>query len=199
MNAYEELYGSLPIDKLNLIASGLIGKEYTAEFITYREIFSKWDWSSLTKLKDNELFAKIKDDIEDNAINAYGLINSGFAWLLDNWAKNSYNVNDKDVKEATDFVYKVMSTILTMRCKNVQVKPMVVAGLDYLYKFQNALSSGFRYTEQLSQCRKLFLKNINRKQDADWLFYEVLAKTFNIDLSEDDKKCIKKAKDSFHV
>lgn len=198
MDAYEKLYRSIPIEKLNLIASGLIGKEYTAEFITYREIFSKWDWRSLRAMPDKELFKKIKSDIEDNAINAYGLINSGFAWMLDVWSKNNYNCNDKEVKETTDFVYKVQSTILTMKCKNVQVKPMVIAGLDYLYKFQDSLSN-FKFSEQLSNCRKAFLKNIMRQAPSDWLFYEIIANVFSIDLTDDDKENIKKAKAEFHV
>ena len=42
MNSYEKNIGPLNIDTLRIIATGLIGSEYAAEFIAYRELFAKW-------------------------------------------------------------------------------------------------------------------------------------------------------------
>lgn len=196
MDAYEKCFGSLPIDKLNIIASGLIGSEYASEFIAYREIFSKWDIGALRKKKMEAIMKEFTDAINKNAVNAYGIINASIAWMLNVWKENDYDANKKELQEATKFVYDIMSGLLGVKCHNVQIKPLVISGTHYMWLFNEAQKNNYKIDEKLSKCRTLYLKNFLQKRDIDWLYYEIIANIFGLELDAEDIKAIKKAKEA---
>lgn len=196
MDAYEKCFGSLPIDKLNIIASGLIGSEYASEFIAYREIFSKWDIDALRKKKMEAIFKELTEAINKNPVNAYGIINASLAWMLNIWKAKDFNSDDKELQEATKFTYEIMSGLLTIKCKNVQIKPLVISGTDYMWLFNESQKNNYKVNERLSKCRAFFVHQITQKRNCDWLYYEIIANIFGLELDAEDIREIKKAKES---
>ena len=89
-----------------------------------------------------------------------------------------------------------MSGLLTVKCHNVQIKPLVISGTDYMWLFNEAQKNNYKLTEKISKCRSLYVKQLTQKRDCDWLYYEIIANIFGLELDADDIKAIKKAKEA---
>ena len=45
----------------------------------------------------------------------------------------------------------------------------------------------------------IFLINLKQERDIDWIYFEILANIFDVDLSEDDINSINKAKERLDI
>lgn len=199
MDSYEKMFGSLPIDKLSIIANGLIGSEYASEFIAYREIFAKWNIDNLIFKKDADLKELFTKEITKNAVNAYAIINSTMAWMISKTKEKGFDVTNKDVKKIVDFAYNILTIVLGIKCHGVQIKPLIIAGMNYMYLYTNSLNNNYALSKKFQQERILFLKNMEQKRAIDWIFYEIVSNIFDIEMDAQDKKEIEKAKSELNI
>ena len=197
MNSYEKNIGPIKIDVLRKIASSLIGPDYAAEFIAYRELFAKFNFDELSKLSMDQIKTIFEKEAEENSSSVYAIINAVTSWMISKIKQYNFNVDKKEVVDIINFTYEIMTTILGMKVHGIQVKPLVIAGTNYIYKFQEAaiqnmtnIPSNFNSTKILD----IFVQNLLKKRDIDWIFYEIISIIFKHDLDEDDKIEIERAK-----
>lgn len=193
IDEFEDLYGEVPIDKLKLISNSLIGEEYTSEFIAYREIFNRWDISKLVKYSDKDILMLLTKEIAKNPIAAYAAINATLTWMINESKKNEFDASNKDVIKAVESAYNVMTLILQVKSNEVQIKPLVIAGASYLYMYYNAVSFS-ALADKIDDVITLFLNQMKKKRDIDWIFYEIIAYVNDYKISSEDRAEIEKAK-----
>ena len=198
MDVYEEMFGSLPIDKLNIIANGLIGAEYASEFIAYREIFAKWNIDLLFNMSNDKLANLFTEEISKNSINAYAIINSTMTWMINKSKEMNYDTHNPLLKKIIDFAYNILTIVLNVKCNGVQIKPLVISGLNYMYLYTQSITD-LSISAKFKKVRITFLKNLEQKRAIDWLLYEIISYIFNIELDSNDKREIEKAKANFKI
>lgn len=202
MDAYEELNGSIKINDLKTIATGLIGSEYTSEFIAYREIYSKWDIEELRLKSDEELISLFTKEVELNPMAAYAIINASNSWMFSIIKNKKFDKNDNDVIDAINFTYKIMTCMLQVKCKGVFLKPLIISGSEYICTFTNAMSDYFSKHNincNVKEILNIFTSNLKQERDIDWIYFEILAHIFKVPLSDDDISSIEKAKENMKI
>jgi len=202
MNSYEEAFGSLRIDKLKLLATSLLGSEVAAEFIAYRELFAKFNFDELSKLPIKSLKTMFEEEAEKNNSVVYAIINAVSSWMISKIREYNFDVNKKEVVDIINFTYEVMATVLSMKVHNIQVKPLVIAGTNYIYKFQEAALNGMKNIPQnfnFTSVLLTFFSNLQKKRDIDYIYFEILANIFNVPISATDRKEIERAKQSIQI
>ena len=202
MDSYEKTFGNLSINKLKLIATSLLGSEIASEFIAYRELFSKFDFDKLSKMQMKDIKKYFEDEASKNNSAVYAIINAVSSWMISKIRDYNFDTKRKEVIDIINFTYEIMTTVLGMKVHNIQVKPLVIAGTNYIYKFQEAaiqniknLPPNFDFLAILD----IFVQNLKKQRDIDWIYYEILAIIFKAKLSESDKKEIEKAKQNLKI
>ena len=204
MDSYEKNVGPLTIDKLKAIATGLIGSEYASEFIAYRELFAKWNFDELSKENISTLKSKFEKEATKNSSAVYAIVNSVSSWMINRLKDYNFDVNKKEAGKIIDFTYEVMTTLLTIKVNNIQVKPLVIAGTNYIYMFQEAVVDQIKDLpkdfDAVTIIRR-FLSNLQKDRDIDYIYFEILVNIFGkrIKLSEEDKKRIEEAKRNLNI
>ena len=204
MDSYEKNIGPLTIDKLKAIATGLIGSEYATEFIAYRELFAKWNFDELCKEKISILKTKFEKEASKNSSAVYAIVNAVSSWMINKLKDYHFDVDKKEATDVIDFTYEVMTTLLTIKVNNIQVKPLVIAGTNYIYMFQEAVIDQCgelpKNFDLVSVIRK-FLMNLQKDRDIDYIYFEILANIFGkrIKISDEDKKRIEEAKKNLGI
>jgi hypothetical protein len=202
MDAYEELNGKIKINDLKIMATGLIGAEYASEFISYREIFAKWNIEDLYKKSEKDLIKMFTHEVEENPIAAYAIINSANTWMFSKLREKKFDISDKNVINAINFTYKIMTCMLQVRCKGVFLKPLVIAGSEFICTFQEVMSehlSKLNVDYDVKSILNVFLLNLKQERDIDWIYFEILANIFGVELSEDDIDSINEAKERLDI
>jgi hypothetical protein len=201
MNTYEKINGNISLDKLKIIATGLIGIEYTNEFIAYREIFSKWDINTFIKMDNNEMIKIFEKEVNKNPVAAYAIINAAVIWMLQKVKEYKFNVDDKNVIEIVRTLYNIMTNMLQINCNGCTIKPLIIAGTEYICLYQNSLESQITNSKNYDffKILELFVSFLKQKRSIDWIYYEILSFCFHIDLSDDDIKEIEKAKKDLNI
>lgn len=199
MNSYEKNIGPLNIDTLRIIATGLIGSEYTAEFIAYRELFSKWNFDDLSSYPISDLKEMFEREAATNSSAIYAITNAVSSWMINKLKVNRFDLSKKESETVIDFTYEVMTTLLSLKVNNIQVKPLVIAGTNYIYMFQEAvidqvedLPPDFNFNSIIVK----YLQNLKKERDIDYIYFEILINLFgkNIKISDEDKARIAEAK-----
>jgi hypothetical protein len=199
MNSYEKNIGPLNIDTLRIIATGLIGSEYAAEFIAYRELFSKWNFDDLSSYPISDLKEMFEKEASTNSSAIYAITNAVSSWMINKLKANRFDLSKKESETVIDFTYEVMTTLLSLKVNNIQVKPLVIAGTNYIYMFQEAvidqvedLPPDFNFNSIIVK----YLQNLKKERDIDYIYFEILINLFgkNIKISDEDKARIAEAK-----
>ena len=79
-----------------------------------------------------------------------------------------------------------------MRIKGVNPVPMVLAGTQFINLYSS--SDGNNNDTKTRRLSKLFLSNLSRDRDLDYLFLEIISNIFHAKLEEEDIERIKQAK-----
>lgn len=191
MDAYETAHGSISFDELQVMASGLLGSETASEFIAYRELFAKWDFDEIRLQKWNDVKDRYKKEVNYNPTAAYAIINSATTWGLGKYKKAGFDPNNKDFLEAVKLVYNTFAYLLVMKCKNVNIGPLIAAGTKYIYLYQTACSD----KKNIRPFIDFFLDQMQQERNVDWIFYELIAGIFKIKFEPGDEKKIAQAKE----
>ena len=191
MDSYEKRFGKISLDVLRVMAVGEVGPEAASEFITYRELFAKWDFDKLCKRNINELSVEFAEESKKNPTSIYAIISAAVSWMVRIYRENDYDVNNETVKKAAEFTYDVLTSFLLMRIKGVNPVPMVLAGTKFINLYSSSDGNNDTKTRRLS---KLFLSNLSRDRDLDYLFLEIISNIFHAKLEEEDIERIKQAK-----
>lgn len=199
MNAYEKLNGELTLEKLKVLSTSLIGTEYTNEFIAYREIFSKWDINTFIKMNNEDMIDIFEKEINKNPVAAYAIINAGVTWMLQKVKEQNFDHKDKIVIDSTKTLYNIMTNMLQVKCNGCTIKPLVIAGTEYICLYQNALNQHLSKNNKniyydFLNILKLFLSFLEQKRSIDWIYYEILAFCFHLEISNEDLIEIEKSK-----
>lgn len=204
MNSYEKNIGPISLDVLRVIATGLIGPEFANEFIAYRELFAKWNFDELRNIPLKELRILFESEASKNSSAVYAITNAASSWMINKLKNYSFDLSKKEAGEVIDFTYDVMTTLLSIKVNNIQVKPFVIAGTNYIYMFQEAvidqvkdLPLDFNFNSVLLR----YLQNLKKERDIDYIYYEILMNLFgkNHSMSAEDKKRIEEAKRNLKI
>ena len=199
MNSFEKNIGPLTLDNLRIIATGLIGTEYANEFIAYRELFSKWNFDELRTVPISELKKMFEEETIKNSSTVYAVTNAVSSWMINKLKAYNFDVSKKEAEDVINFTYEVMTTLLSIKVNNIQVKPLVIAGTNYIYMFQEAiidqipdLPNDFNFNTVIIK----YLQNLKKERDIDYIYFEILMNLFgkSISISDEDRKRIEKAK-----
>lgn len=193
MDAFEKSFKKLDINTLKIMASGLIGPENAGKFIEYRELFTKWDFDKLFKMKFEEVTKKFASEISNNPTDVYAIISAGTSWVFEVYKNCNFKIKDEKVVKAVDFLYECMSFMLTFDNKNTRrnIRPLVAAGCKYILMHQNALKKAGKKVDSLLS---LLFEHMKQQKDVDWLFYELIANVIEFKLDDEDIEAINKAK-----
>ncbi len=191
MDAYEKRFHDIPLDVLKVMANGELNPEATAKFITYRELFAKWNFDELCKVNIDKLVEKFANESKKNPTAVYAIISAVVSWMIRIYRENNYDVTNATVKKTVTFAYNVITSFLTMRVHNVNPVPMVIAGMRFIYMYQNL--SGIQ-GKQASALSKLFIAEMQNEREIDYIFLELIANIFKVKLSDTDIKKINDAK-----
>ena len=198
MDAYEKAFGKIDLDNLKIMASGLIGPENAAKFIEYHELFAKWDYNKLFGMSFKNASAEYAKEIKKNPTDAYAIIASGVAWVIEKYKKANYNATDKDIVKSVDFLYDTMTFLLTYKDQSARrnIRPLIAAGCKFLYMWQMASeqNNGTSTKKATTSLLSLIFAKMKQERDVDWLFYELIANVIDYKLDADDQKKIEKAK-----
>jgi len=197
MDEYEAENGSIPTSQLKFIANSLIGNEFASDFIVYREFFSKWDITKLIGKSDNELKSLFEKEIDKNPLAGYALINATISWLIEKSKSYDFNAETTEVKKIVKFAYNLMTIILGIKCKGIQIKPLIIAGTTYLYTYYRVLPSA--KAKKFDNVIKLFMNQMMQQRDIDWIYYEIVSCVFDYQVSAEDKKSIAEAKKNLSI
>ena len=191
MDVFEKMFGSLEINKLKELANGLIGPECTSEFIAYRELFAKWDFDQLSKMTIENLIPMFEDEASNNPTSVYAIVTSAVNWMIQTFRNENMVVTDK-VKFAINYTYEVLSNMAVMKSKNnVAIKPLVIAGTKYINLFQKSMQNTIKDHNTLREMDKLlelFMLNMEKKRDTDWVFYGILSEIWEIPYDDGDEE-----------
>lgn len=193
MDAYEKAFGKMSVNDLKIMASGLIGAEYTGKFIEYRELFSKWNFDKLFKMNFERVAAELNKAIEDNPTNVYAIVSAGMSWLFGFYKNKNYNSDDTEVKDAVTFIYDCLTSILSNKKTYRNSRPMVAAGCKYLHDYEKAI---IKSNKKAGSILHLIFTQMKQQRDIDWIFYELIANINDYDLDDEDKEAIAKAKEN---
>lgn len=195
MDAYEEMFGSLTISALKMMASGLVGNEMASKFIEYRELFAKYDFNDLYKKGINETKKVISKELEKNVTDCYSIISAAVAWLISIYKKQDFDASAKQVTDAIKFIYDIYMYLLLFPNQMVKrnVRPLVVAGTKYVQLYQRSLNKKLNFTKQT--LLNGFIQCMKDENDCDYIFYELIANIMDMRLTEDEIKEINAAKE----
>lgn len=205
MNVFERINQNLDVVNLNMIASGLLGTEVASEFISYHEIFSKWNIDKLAEMNVNEMERLFLKEIIDNPINAYAITYSTMAWMIEKTKKDDFDVNkNPEIKNIVFKAYQIMTALLAINLKhnykfNVNVKPLIVAGTNFMFTYDNVLqkNKNINLYKNFSNLRSMYLENLTAQRDIDWIYYDTISTIFNIKLDSNDLEKIQEAYANF--
>lgn len=192
MDEYEEEFGQLNANDLKFIANSLVGGEFASEFIAYRELFAKWDIGEMAGKSDSELAELFTKEIGRDPIAGYAIVNATVSWLIEKSKAHGFSAEATEVKKAVKFAYGIMSLLLGIKCKGVQIKPLIIAGTTYLYTYCKAIP--LAEAKRFDGVIRLFMGQMMRQRDVDWIYYEIIAYVFDYELSDDDKRHVAEAK-----
>lgn len=192
MDSYEKRFGKISLDVLRVMAVGEVGPEAASEFITYRELFAKWDFDKLSKRNIKELTEEFAEESKKNPTSIYAIISAAVSWMVRVYRENDYDINNETVKRTVAFTYDVLASFLIMRIKGVNPVPMVLAGVQFINLYSS--SDGKQDDTKTRRLSKLFLNNLSRDRDIDYLFLEIICNIFHAKLEEEDIERIKQAK-----
>jgi hypothetical protein len=198
MDVYERLFKELSIGKLKEMSNGLIGPECTSEFIAYRELFAKWNFNELSTWDFVDLQKKFKIEADKNPTSVYAIINSVVNWMIQVFRDQNFQTNDK-VKNSINFTYEVLSHLSVMKTSKIAIKPLVIAGTKYINIFQKSMTKNLKDSKKLAaldNLLELFMSNLNKKRDCDWIFYSILSEIWEIPYDNGDEEEIAKAEKS---
>ena len=131
------------------------------------------------------------EESKKNPTSIYAIISAADSWMVRIYRENDYDVNNETVKKAAEFTYDVLTSFLLMRIKGVNPVPMVLAGTKFINLYSSSDGNNDTKTRRLS---KLFLSNLSRDRDLDYLFLEIISNIFHAKLEEEDIERIKQAK-----
>lgn len=191
MDAWEKRFGKINLDALRIMSVGEVGPEAAGKFIMYRELFAKWDFDKLSKRKFDELVIEFEEEAKKNSTAIYAIISAAVFWMVRVYRENGYDSNNVVVKKAVAFTYDVLTSFLTMRIKGVNPVPLVLAGTQFINMYSSAEKGNDMKARNLT---KLFLGNLQRDRDIDYLFLEIIANIFHVRLEDEDLQKIKQAK-----
>lgn len=189
---------TLDVTNLNLIASSLLGQEVASEFISFCELYSKWNIDKLILMETDKLQKLFLTEINNNPINAYAITYATMNWLIEKSKKFNFDIKAfPEIKKYTSNAYNIMTSLLSLEFEkqnniSVQIKPLVIAGTNFMYVYGESLqkSSDIKLFNNFSDVRFEYLLNLQRQTEIDWIYYDILSTVFNIKLSEDDKNKI---------
>ena len=194
MDAYEKMFGKLSLQELKNMASGLIGPAQTSKFIEYRELFAKWDFNQLNKMPFDKVKQMFEPEVKNNPTDVYAITSAGASWMLSVYRDSNFNINDKNVIDAVKFVYDCFIYLLTFPNGTIRrnTRPIITAGTKYIHMFQEAVknSSG----KSVNSLLDVFIQNMAQDRDCDYLFYELLANVFDLELDDEELDRINEAK-----
>lgn len=196
MDAYEKSMGKIDIENLKIMATGLIGAENAAKFIEYHELFAKWNFDKLFSMSLKNATAEFAKEIKRNPTDAYAIISSGVAWVIEKYKRANFNAKDADIVKSVDFLYDTMTWLLTYKeaAARRNIRPLIAAGCKFLYMYQVAMEQNHGKTA--TSLLSLIFNKMKQERDVDWLFYELIANVIDYKLDADDQKKIAKAKEN---
>ena len=197
LDAYETIYKNPPITDVKRIADGLVGQEFAAEFISYRELFSKWNISTLASMTEDNLIKMFTAEVAKSPIAAYAIINSTMSWLIEETKKLDFDSKRPETEKIVKSAYKIMTSMLQVKCKGIQIKPLIIAGTTYLYSYYNSLKGAT--ATKFNNVTYLFMLEMKQQRSIDWIYYEIIAYVFDYQISKEDKKSIDEAKEALKI
>ena len=196
MDQHEAMFGSISMDDLKVMASGLIGTENAIKFIEYRELFAKWNFDNMIQLPFNKVIKSFEKEVNNNPSEVYAIINSAVSWLLATYRNKEFDIKNHEVITAAEFVYKILTFLITFKNEKSMrnVRPLIAAGLKFIHVFQNSVSE-FQKSKN-SDLFDMFCNLIAKEStDTDWIFYDLILSVFDIDnRDEEELERIKEAK-----
>ena len=144
-------------------------------------------------------------EINKNPVAAYAIINAGVTWLLQVVKENKFDVKNEDVIKSAKTLYNIMTNILQVKCNGCSIKPLVIAGTEYICLYQNSLNE---HAMKLNNCSnnynfiqiiELFTSFLERKSPIDWIYYEILSYIFDVELTKEELIEIEKAKSKIQI
>ena len=196
MDAYEKSNDKIDLEDLKIMATGLIGAENAAKFIEYHELFAKWNFDKLFGMSLKNATVEFAKEIKRNPTDAYAIISSGVAWVIEKYKKANFNAKDTDIVKSVDFLYDTMTFLLTYKeaAARRNIRPLIAAGCKFLYMYQVAMEQNHGKTA--TSLLSLIFNKMKQERDVDWLFYELIANVIDYKLDADDQKKIAKAKEN---
>jgi hypothetical protein len=116
--------------------------------------------------------------------------------------ENKFDISKQIVIDSINFTYKIMTCMLQVKCKGVFLKPLVIAGSEFICTFQEVMAnhlSKLNVDYDVKAILNIFLINLKQERDIDWIYFEILANIFDVDLNEDDINSINKAKERLDI
>jgi len=197
LDMYEKLYSNMMISDVKKISDSLIGSEFSAEFISYRELFSKWNISKLAAMNEQNLINTFNTEVAKSPIAGYAIVNSTMAWLINETKKLEFNEKLDKTKEVVKAAYKIMTSMLQVKCKGIQIKPLVIAGTTYLYTYGSSLKGNI--ATKFNNITYMFMSEMKQERSIDWIYYEIISYVFDYPMSKEDKENIEKAKNDLKM
>ena len=197
MDAYEQSFGSIPLDALRHMANGLLGPEYATKFIEYRELFAKWDFDKLSKMGIDSAKKEFTPAIKNNPTDVYAIISAGNAWLFSKYRDASYNSEADSVVKATRFLYDCFTFMLTFPDGTIRrnTRPMIIAGIKNIHMFNDVTQKNTKLAgKKPVTLLRSFLTCMKEEKDVDFIFWELLMNIFEVKLSPEEIAAIEKAK-----
>ncbi len=192
MDAYEEALGTLDIHNLMTMATGLVGAEYAKEFVAYRELFARWNFDELVKHSWENVKKEYHSACEKNPTAVYAITTAGVTWMVNMYKKNNFDHTCEAVTKAVKFMYETMAYLLVMKCKNINTRPLIASGVNFINLYQEAQTEN--KTRNVESLLGMLLKEMKQERNIDWYFYDLLNEIFKIGLDDNDVKEINKAK-----
>jgi hypothetical protein len=195
MDAFEKCNSSLDAKALYVMASGLVGDEAAADFITYRELIGQWNFDELRKLPSDKRNAKFQKSIKKNPTMAYAIANGAILWGMKKYRLVSYNLDNKDFQQIIQVVYDILTFLVVCQLKDVTLKPLIIAVIRYMKMLHDAEEKNNKVDKNVTPFYELLLQIMQERQNSiDWLFYELFSISWNVTLDSEDLEIIKEAK-----
>lgn len=191
MDAFEKRFGGkIPLETLRVMACGEVGNEAAKDFIMYRELFAKWNFDELSKKSIKEVSVQFEEEAKKNSTAIYAIISAASAWLVRVFRENDSDIKNPNIIKACEFTYDTLASFLTMKIKGVNAAPLVLAGVQFIHMYATSNSKDSKAV----QLSRLFVQNLMKDRDVDYLFLDIISKTLRIHIAEEDREKINEIK-----
>ena len=129
------------------------------------------DFNKLFKEGIKSAQNKFHKECETNSTNVYAIINAGCSWLLTVYRDEKYDVETEKMKKALQFVYDTLTYLMIFPNSKIRrnTRPLIVAGIKYLYMFQQVMASKIKS----KKCSR-YNKNLSTYISTRIIFFDVL-------------------------